>query len=93
MSQHIKHGDEQFMPTYDYIPATMQAFVLKGHGDLDQSVYHTDLPTPEPGPGEVLLKVHAFRLNNTSVNTRTAWYSKGVSENTSGGAFDDENAT
>lgn len=76
------------MPTHDKIPATMQAFVLKGHGDMDQLVYHTDWTTPQPGPGEVLLKVHACGLNNTDVNTRTAWYSKGVSENTTGGAFD-----
>ena len=47
------------MPTPDSIPATMRAFVLKGHGDMDQLVYHTDWTTPQPGPGEVLLKFHA----------------------------------
>ncbi|MEM9356117.1 MAG: alcohol dehydrogenase family protein [Pseudomonadota bacterium] len=71
------------------VPKTMRAFVLTGHGDLDKLVYHDNWPTPEPGPGEVLIKVHACGLNNTDVNTRTAWYSKGVSENTTGGAFDD----
>ena len=74
----------------------MNAFVLKGHGDFDQLVYHDDWPVPEIGALEVLIKVGACGLNNTDVNTRTAWYSKSVSENTTGGAFeeaDDEEAT
>jgi len=78
------------------IPDKMKAFVLTGHGDMDKLVYHTDWPVPVAGKGEVLIKVHACGLNNTDVNTRTAWYSKGVSENTTGGAFedaDDEDAT
>jgi len=33
--------------------------------------------------------VHACGLNNTDINTRTAWYSKGVTSNTTGGSFDD----
>jgi NADPH:quinone reductase-like Zn-dependent oxidoreductase len=70
------------------IPGKMKAFVLTGHGDMEKLVYHTDWPVPVAGTGEVLVKVHACGLNNTDVNTRTAWYSKGVSENTTGGAFD-----
>lgn len=70
------------------IPSTMQAFVLMGHGDMDKLVYHADWPTPSPAPGEVLIRVHACGLNNTDVNTRTAWYSKGVTSGTTGGAFD-----
>lgn len=72
----------------DTIPATMQAYVLTGHGDIDKLIYHTDWPTPGVGPGEVLIRVHACGLNNTDVNTRTAWYSKGVTSGTTGGAFD-----
>ncbi len=78
------------------IPKTMQAVVLTGHGDFDKLEYHDRWPTPEAGPGEALVQVHACGLNNTDVNTRTAWYSKGVSENTTGGAFeeaDDEDAS
>lgn len=78
------------------IPNKMRAFVLTGHGDMDKLVYHEDWPVPVPVPGEVLIRVHACGLNNTDVNTRTAWYSKGVSENTTGGAFDsadDDDAT
>ncbi len=78
------------------IPTTMRAFVLMGHGDFDQLQYREDWPTPQPGPGDVLIRVLACGLNNTDVNTRTAWYSKGVEENTTGGAFDgadDDDAT
>ena len=78
------------------IPKTMRAVVLEGHGDLDQLVYHDDWPTPQPAHGEVLIKVAACGLNNTDVNTRTAWYSKGNEGETTGGALeeaDDEDAT
>jgi len=74
----------------------MRAMVLTGHGDFDKLVYHDDWPTPSVGAGEVLIKVHACGLNNTDVNTRTAWYSKGVSDQTTGGAFegaDDDDAS
>lgn len=78
------------------LPDQMRAFVLKGHGDMDQLVYHDDWPVPIAGTGEVLIRVAACGLNNTDVNTRTAWYSKGVEDGTTGGAFDganDEDAT
>lgn len=78
------------------LPANMRAVVLTGHGDFDKLVYHEDWPVPQPGPGEVLIKVLACGLNNTDVNTRTAWYSKGVTDETTGGAFEtaeEEDAT
>ena len=78
------------------IPSNMRAYVLTGHGDMDKLEYHEDWPTPSIEPHEVLIKVAACGLNNTDVNTRTAWYSKGVSDGTTGGAFDgadDEDAT
>ncbi len=68
------------------IPPTMRAVVLTGHGGLEKLEYRTDWPTPQPGPGEVLIRVHACGLNNTDVNTRTGWYSKGVTGATTGGA-------
>ena len=74
------------------IPDTMRAIVLTGHGGLDKLVYHTDWPTPKPGPGEVLIKVHACGMNNTDVNTRSGWYSKGVTDGTTGGAYETVNA-
>ncbi len=69
------------------LPRTMRAMVTMGHGDLDQIVLHEDWPRPEPGPNEVLIRVGACGLNNTDVNTRTGWYSKAVSEATTGGAY------
>ncbi|MGR3984674.1 MAG: zinc-binding dehydrogenase [Gammaproteobacteria bacterium] len=58
------------------IPATMRAFVLTGHGGMDKLEFHADWPVPSLMDGETLIKVHACGLNNTDVNTRTAWYSK-----------------
>ena len=68
--------------------STMRAVVLEGHGGLDKLVYHEDWPRPAPGPGEALIHVAVCGLNNTDVNTRTAWYSKGVSDATTGAGFD-----
>ncbi|MEZ5924621.1 MAG: alcohol dehydrogenase family protein [Hyphomicrobiaceae bacterium] len=62
------------------LPATMRAVVLTGHGGLDKLEYREDWPTPRPGPGEVVVKVGACGLNNTDINTRTAWYSKTVTQ-------------
>ena len=69
------------------IPDTMKAVVLTGHGGLDKLVYHEDWPTPSPKENEVLIKVGACGLNNTDINTRSGWYSKAVSEATTGDAY------
>jgi len=69
------------------IPETMNAVILKGHGGLDRLEFREDWPTPRPGPGEVLIKVGACGLNNTDINTRSGWYSKDVTEGTTGGAY------
>ena len=71
------------------LPTTMKAMVTMGHGDLDQMVLHTDWPRPEPAAGEVLIRVGACGLNNTDVNTRSGWYSKTVTDATTGGALDE----
>jgi len=70
------------------IPETMQACVLTGHGGIEKLVHYTDWPTPTPTDNEVLIKVAACGMNNTDVNTRSGWYSKKVSEATTGGAYD-----
>ena len=54
---------------------------------LNRWCFH-GLPRPEPTKGEVLIKVSACGLNNTDVNTRSGWYSKTVTDATTGGAFD-----
>ena len=56
-------------------PTLMKAVLLNGNGGFDQLEYRADVLTPWPGEGEVLIKVAAAALNNTDVNTRTAWYS------------------
>ena len=58
------------------IPKTMNAVLLTGHGGLEKLEYKTDIPVPVPKDDEVLIKVTAAGINNTDVNTRTAWYSK-----------------
>jgi len=60
------------------IPARMAAVQLVGHGGLDRLHYRTDVPTPVPDAGEVLIKVAAAGINNTDINTRIGWYSKKV---------------
>ena len=71
------------------LPSKMRAMVTMGHGDLDQMVLREDWPRPEPAAGEVLIRVGACGLNNTDVNTRSGWYSKTVTDATTGGAFDE----
>ena len=71
------------------LPKTMTAMVTMGHGDLDQMVLHHDWPMPSPAADEVLIRVGACGLNNTDVNTRSGWYSKTVTDATTGGAFEE----
>ncbi|MEO1424071.1 MAG: alcohol dehydrogenase family protein [Pseudomonadota bacterium] len=65
------------------IPQTMSGVILTGHGGPEVLEHRTDLPVPVPGPGDVLIRVGAAAVNNTDINTRLAWYSKGA------GASDD----
>lgn len=67
------------------IPKTMTAVQLVGHGGLDMLRYRDDVPTPQPGPGEVLIRVAAAGINNTDINTRIGWYSKKVTQETNTG--------
>lgn len=70
----------------------MGAWVLTGHGGMECLEYHDDWPTPVPGASEVLIRVAAAGLNNTDVNTRTGWYSKAVTDATTGSAYRNVNA-
>ncbi|WP_413851638.1 alcohol dehydrogenase family protein [Albidovulum sp.] len=56
----------------------MAAVLLTGHGDMDKLAWRTDVPVPQPKPGEVLIRVAASAVNNTDINTRIGWYSKAV---------------
>ncbi|BCR04473.1 alcohol dehydrogenase [Desulfuromonas versatilis] len=66
-------------------PKTMRGVWLTGHGGMDKLDIRKDIPVPVPGTGEVLVRVAAAGINNTDINTRTAWYSKrdGSSEDAS----------
>lgn len=63
----------------------MRAVYLTGYGGLDKLVLREDAPTPRPGAGEVLISVGACGMNNTDINTRTAWYSRSVTQATNAG--------
>ncbi|KAG9644469.1 NAD(P)-binding protein, partial [Aureobasidium melanogenum] len=60
----------------------MIGVVLTGHGGFEKLQYRKDLKTPSPGPDEVLIRVAAAGINNTDINTRIGWYSKGVETGT-----------
>lgn len=60
---------------------SMKAVVTTGNGGYDQLVYK-DVPMPEIGQGEVLVKVLAAGVNNTEINTRLGWYSASVNRST-----------
>ncbi|WP_408589901.1 zinc-binding dehydrogenase [Novosphingobium sp.] len=70
------------------IPVMMQAVLLTGNGGFDMLNLRNDVPVPVPGPHDVLVRVRAAGVNNTDINTRTAWYSKGVTEATQTGGAD-----
>ena len=71
------------------IPTTMRTMVTMGHGGPEMTEFHENWPVPAPTPGQVLVKVGACGLNNTDVNTRSGWYSKTVSDATTGDAYDE----
>ena len=56
------------------LPDTMAAMLLTGHGDVDMLVYRDDVPTPQPGSGEVLVEVTATAKNNTDRKAREGLY-------------------
>ena len=68
------------------LPTHMAAVLLTGHGGLDKLDYREDVPVPDVGPGDVLIRVAAAGMNNTDINTRIGWYSKSVTGSTDAGA-------
>lgn len=55
----------------------MWGVVLTGHGGPEMLEWRDDLAVPVPDQNAVLIEVGAAAVNNTDINTRTAWYSKG----------------
>ena len=64
------------------IPNTMSAVITTGHGGFEVLEIRNDIEIPHPKSDQVLIKVLGAGLNNTDINTRTAWYSKSVSGET-----------
>lgn len=62
------------------LPKKMSGIVLTGHGCFETLEWRDDLPTPVLGKQDVLIQVAAAGVNNTDINTRIAWYSKGEAE-------------
>ncbi|MFT7135890.1 MAG: NADPH:quinone reductase-like Zn-dependent oxidoreductase, partial [Akkermansiaceae bacterium] len=58
------------------LPTKMSGVVLTGHGGPEKLQWRDDLPAPKPGARDVIVRVGAAAVNNTDINTRTAWYSK-----------------
>ena len=58
------------------IPAKMRAVQLVGHGGPEMLELR-EVAVPEVRRGEVLVRVAAAAMNNTDINTRIGWYSKG----------------
>jgi NADPH:quinone reductase-like Zn-dependent oxidoreductase len=54
----------------------VKAVVTTGNGGFDK-LHYREVPLPELGAGEVLIKVLAAGVNNTEINTRLGWYSGG----------------
>lgn len=51
----------------------MKAVVFYEHGPADALQIVDDLPVPEPGPGEVRIRVHAAALNYLDIWVRNGW--------------------
>jgi NADPH:quinone reductase-like Zn-dependent oxidoreductase len=54
----------------------VKAVVTTGNGGFDK-LHYREVPMPELGAGEVLIKVLAAGVNNTEINTRLGWYAGG----------------
>jgi len=64
------------------IPKTMSAVLTKGHGGFEMLEFRNNIKVPQPNSDQVLIKVLGAGINNTDINTRTAWYSKSVKRET-----------
>ena len=61
---------------------TMNAVVTTGNGGYEKLEWR-EVPMPEVGAGDVLIRVAAAGVNNTEINTRLGWYSSSVRDATS----------
>ncbi len=59
------------------IPNTMKGLQLVGHGGSEMLEFNELIPVPQLSGNDVLVRVMAAGVNNTDINTRIGWYSKG----------------
>ena len=59
----------------------MKAVLLTGHGGPEKLVHREDVPIPNVGPHDVLVKVGACAVNNTDIWTREGAYGSTQDEN------------
>ncbi len=69
------------------IPKIMCAVLTNGHGGFEMLEFRNDIKVPKPKSDQVLIKVLGAGINNTDINTRTAWYSKSVRDETNSEDF------
>jgi NADPH:quinone reductase-like Zn-dependent oxidoreductase len=60
------------------VPTRMRAAVIREHGGSDKLRVEDDVPTPQPGPGELLLASAAVGLNHLDVFAREGLKGPGV---------------
>ncbi|MGB3683762.1 MAG: alcohol dehydrogenase family protein [Rubrobacteraceae bacterium] len=63
----------------------MKAVLLTGHGGPEKLEYREDVPVPEPGADEVLVRVGAAGVNNTDIWTREGAYGSEDDPESTGG--------
>ena len=56
----------------EHTKENMKAVLFHAHGGPEVLEY-SDFPTPEPKPGEALLRLHAAALNRVDIFTRKGW--------------------
>lgn len=61
----------------DPLPDLMRGVWLTGHGGMEKLEIRQDIPVPQSTPTDVIIRVGAAGVNNTDINTRIGWYSKG----------------
>lgn len=70
----------------------MSGVRLVRHGGPEALEWSDDIPVPNPGPGQVLVRVLAAGVNNTDINTRVGWYAREVTDATDAATGDDVQA-
>ena len=56
------------------IPATMTAIAVEGGKGPAEALKPVQIPRPEPGPGQILIRVHAAGINRPDILQRLGGY-------------------